>query len=90
MLQFSEHEKMILKILGRRKMTVQKISEEFYLSRGGGVPLSARNYVNMVIRRIAAKCEIHNANWTIKGKGGGRGGKVVWRGLKRLTRSNHN
>ena len=87
MLKFSEHEKMILKILGRRKMTVKELSEEFYSSRQ--VELASRNYVNMIIRRIAAKCEIHQVNWTIKGKGGGRHGKTVWRGLKRLTRSSH-
>lgn len=81
---FSEHENMILKILGRRKMSIQEISDSFYHSRE--VPLASRNYVALVIRRIEAKCEKDKLSWTIRGKGIGRGGKTVWRG-KRVRNS---
>jgi hypothetical protein len=75
---FSEHEKMVLKILGRRKMTVQEISDTFYHSRQ--VPLADRNYVAGILRRIEAKCEKEDLDWTLLSEGTGRGGKTVWRG----------
>lgn len=80
MFSFSEHEKLVLTIIGRRKMTVQEISDTFYHSRE--VPLAERNYVANIIRRIAAKCEKQKLEWTLLGKGGGRGGRTVWRGKR--------
>lgn len=77
---FSEHEKLVLEILGRRKMTVQEISDTFYHSRE--VPLADRNYVAGIIRRIEAKCEKDKLDWTVLSKGSGRGGKTVWRGKR--------
>lgn len=77
---FSEHEKMVLKILGRRKLTVQEISDSFYHSRE--VPLASRNYVGLVLRRIEAKCEKFKLKWTVHGEGSGRHGKTVWRGKR--------
>lgn len=74
---FSEHEKLILKILGRRKLTIQEISDSFYHSRE--VPLTSRNYVAGIIRRIEAKCEQQKLGWTIHARGTGRGGRTVWR-----------
>ena len=74
---FSEHEKMVLQILGRKKMTVQEISDTFYHSLE--VPLAERNYVANIVRRISAKCEKMKLKWTLVGKGGGRGGRTVWR-----------
>lgn len=77
MVVFSEHEKMVLKILGRRKMTIHEIADEFYHSRE--VELAPRNYVAFVIRRITAKCKKMKLKWTLEGKGVGRGGRTVWR-----------
>lgn len=82
---FSEHEKLILEILGRRKLTVQEISDTFYHSQE--VPLASRNYVALIIRRIGAKCEKAKLKWTIHSKGLGRGGKTVWRGKRGRTKN---
>lgn len=82
MVTFSTHEQMILKILGSSKMTIHQLSEGFYGSRS--LPFEGRNYVAKIIRRISAKCEIHKLRWTIKGKGGGRGGRTVWRGVRKI------
>lgn len=83
MAKFSEHEKMVIKILGRSKMTIHDLSESFYGSRN--LPFEGQNYVAKVVRRIASKCEIHKLNWTIKGVGGGRGGRTIWRGIVKFT-----
>lgn len=80
-LTFSEHEKMVLHILGRRKMTVQEISEEFYHARE--LPLESRNYVAQVIRRITRKCDKLELEWTLYGRGGGRGGRTIWKDKRR-------
>lgn len=77
---FSEHERMVLKIMGRRKLTIQEISDTFYHSQE--VPLASRNYVALIIRRIEAKCVKEKLPWTIQSKGLGRGGKTVWRGKR--------
>lgn len=80
MFEFSEHERMVLTIIGRKKMTVQEISDSFYHSQE--VPLADRNYVAGIIRRIEAKCEKQKLKWTLLGKGAGRAGRVVWRGKR--------
>lgn len=80
MFSFSEHEKMILKVLGRRKMSIQELSDCFYHSQE--VELPERNYVAGVIRRINAKCEREKLPWTLLGKGAGRGGRKIWRGKR--------
>lgn len=79
-LGFSEHEQMILHILGRSKMTIEEIALEFYHSRD--LPLEPRNYVAQVVRRIDRKCDKLKLGWTLKGKGGGRGGRTIWRGKR--------
>jgi len=94
--QFSDDEKEILRIIGRRKMTIQDISSKFY--RCKEVPLADRNYIACVIRRVNAKCSKNKSSWVLVGEGSGRGGRVVWKGKrrtqlivyeeKRLTESN--
>lgn len=83
---FSTHESMLLKRLGRRKMSIQDLSDKFY----GGVAqtdLAQRNYVAGITRRIKAKCEKKKLKWTLLDQGTGRGGKIIWRG-KRARRKN--
>lgn len=77
---FSEHEKMVLVILGRRKLSIQEISDSFYHSRQ--VPVAEKNYVAGILRRIEAKCLKNKLKWTINGRGCGRGGRIVWRGKR--------
>ena len=74
---FSESEESILKIIGRRKMTIAEITEEYFAYVEPR--LDDNNYVGSVIRRIKKKCDFHKLPWTLVGKGGGRGGRTVWR-----------
>lgn len=86
MFEFSDHERMILFILGRKKkMTIQEISNIFYHSQQK-VPLAKRNYVAGIIRRIEAKCEKKKFKWTLLGEGSGRGGRIIWRGKRGRTK----
>ncbi len=75
---FSTNEAQVLKIIGRRKMTIIEITDKYYHSRGPR-PMNANNYIGMVVRRINTKCEYHNLPWGLEGTGMGRGGKTVWR-----------
>lgn len=76
-LKFSDNEKLIIHILGNRKMTIQEISEEFYHSKEQ--PLEGQNYVASVVRRITRKTDKMKLDWTLNGKGGGRGGRTIWK-----------
>lgn len=66
----------ILKIVGRRKMTISEIAERFY---GTDCPFEPGNVVASAVRRINKKCERHELPWTLEGEGGGRHGRTVWR-----------
>lgn len=82
---FSEAEKQVLKILGRKKMTITAIAEDFYFD--GDIPEIAdpNNYIGRVLRRIKRKCEFNKLDWTIEGKGAGSHGRTVWKS-KRSSR----
>ena len=73
--QFSKAEIRVLQILGDKKMTIAEITEKFY----GEAPFDANNIIASVVRRITAKCNYYNLDWKLKGIGGGRGGRTVWR-----------
>jgi hypothetical protein len=73
---FSAHEEQVLKIIGRKKITVAEITESF---KSEQPHLDTQNYVASVIRRINRKCVHHKLDWTLVGKGTGRGGRTVWR-----------
>jgi len=75
---FSPAEKLVLEILGRRKMTIASITEEYCNTLQKDL-MMPNNYIAAVIRRIALKCEHYNLNWTLTGQGSGRGGRTVWR-----------
>lgn len=78
---FSTNEQMVLKILGRRKMTIAEIADDF-VSDSTADLLELQNYVAGVVRRINRKCKTHHIEWVIEGKGGGRHGRTVWRARK--------
>jgi hypothetical protein len=73
---FTAPEKEVLKILGRKKLTISQI-----VSRWGGPShaLDRNNYIASVIRRINKKCKHHGLTFSIAGEGAGRGGKTVWK-----------
>ncbi len=72
---FSPHEKDILKIIGRKKLTIGQVTSEFFKEE----TFEGNNYVAAIIRRIVRKCEHHQLTWTLKGQGAGRSGRTVWR-----------
>lgn len=74
---FSENEKKVLKIIGRRKRTIKEITKIFY--KGEKFPIGANNNVGATIRRIIKKCEWNELPWTIEGYGSGRRGRTVWK-----------
>lgn len=76
---FSEHEKLVIDIIGRRKMTIADITSEFYKQTQDDEPFEPNNHIAGVIRRIVKKCEHHKMTWTLEGEGTGRGGRTVWR-----------
>lgn len=73
---FSPTESKILKILGRRKLTIAEITERFH---EGKIPPEANNNIAAAVRRIRMKTVVHDLNWTIHGSGTGRAGRTVWR-----------
>ena len=74
---FSNHEKTVLGIMGKKEMTITNISQVFY--EDAVRPLNGENYIAGVIRRIKDKCEYNELTWTIMGIGAGRGGRTVWK-----------
>lgn len=77
---FSPAERDLITLIGRRKVTITKLVEEYF--KDEDPPFEANNYVASVIRRIAKKCEHHKLNWTLDGEGAGRGGRTVWRTVR--------
>lgn len=73
---FSDHERLVLGLLGKRRMTIADLAKKF---EGDFKNLDTQNYVASVIRRINKKCEFNGLDWMIKGEGVGRGGRTVWR-----------
>ncbi len=74
---FSPTEEKVLRILGKKKMTVTDIAVELYKS--DKKPINPNNVVSGAIRHINRKCEYHHLAWFINGAGLGRGGKTVWK-----------
>ena len=60
---FSDREEKIIKIIGRKKTTLEKINTELF--RKGDRPFDSIIHVSNSVRRIIKKCEFHNLNWTL-------------------------
>lgn len=58
---FSPRENEIIKIIGRKKVTLVYIAEELFA--GKREPLDATISVNNSVRRINKKCEYHDLSW---------------------------
>ncbi len=74
---FSPHESEILKIIGKRKVTIAEITAEFYAERTK--LFDSSNYIASVVRRINRKCDHIKAPWRLAGSGSGRHGRKIWR-----------
>lgn len=80
---FSETEFKVLKIIGRKHMTVKEVTRRFYSKKKR--PLNGRNLIAGTIVRINRKSKYHKLPWFLNGAGSGRGGRTVW-----LDRWTHN
>lgn len=76
---FSFSELLVIKIMGKKKMTIAEITKEMYIDDEEAAPIEPNNYVASVVRKISKKCDYHKLPWTINGEGNGRGGRTVWR-----------
>lgn len=59
-MMFSKKEEQILKILGRRKMTIREIAQKIKSNNFDIEIITSNN-----IRRIARKCEHYKLTWTL-------------------------
>jgi hypothetical protein len=62
---FSEREEAIIKIIGRKKMTIKDICEELFSDTRTNRPFDAEISVGNTIRRIVEKCEYNKLDWTL-------------------------
>jgi hypothetical protein len=73
---FSPRETKILKLLGKKKLSIRVLSEKYYEDEA--CPINPGNLIAGAISRINAKCTYNKLDWFIQGEGLGRGGKIVW------------
>lgn len=73
---FSPTEEKVLKILGKRKMTIKVLTEKYF--KGQKKPYNPNNVISGAIVRINRKCEYYDIGFHVKGEGLGRHGKTVW------------
>ena len=58
-------EKDILKIIGRRQLTIKLIASELF-RRSDNVPFDTAVTVNNSIKRIIKKCKLNKLDWTLE------------------------
>lgn len=74
---FSKREEEILKIIGRKKITIKVICEELFVhTHPSERPFDAEISVGNSVRRIIEKCDYNRLNWTLS-KGKMKGGKLL-------------
>lgn len=74
---FSPTEEKVLKILGKRRLSIRELSNRYF--GYSEQVLNPNAVVSSAILRINRKCKYHKLKWFINGSGSGRGGKTVWR-----------
>ena len=62
MKHFSERESAIIKIIGKKSVTVEDISNQLFKL---GAPLDSGVLITNSIRRIIKKCQHHELEWTL-------------------------
>ncbi len=60
---FSDREQDIIKIIGRKRITLTEISVELFKKRDE--PFDSVISVSNAVRRIVKKCSYHNLDWTL-------------------------
>lgn len=74
---FSPLQIKVLRVLGRRRLSIEKITQGVYAHKKR--PVDSTNGVGQAVRRINRKCKYHKLPWFLNGMGKGRSGKVVWK-----------
>lgn len=59
----SEREELILKVIGKKKMTLQEISDEVFADERK--PFDDVQTIRNSIERIISKCAHHKVDWTL-------------------------
>jgi hypothetical protein len=62
---FSPREELILKVLGKKKLTLREIVTEMFADKPREKPFDAEISIGNSIRRIIEKCEFHKIEWTL-------------------------
>lgn len=63
MIRLSKREEEVMKILGKKAMSLEEIAKVFYKS---DLPFDASNLMGNIVRRIRRKCEFDKkTDWTI-------------------------
>jgi len=73
---FSPTENLVLKTLGKKKMTVADITSKIF--EDPEKVMNPNAVVSSAIIRINKKCKFHKLSWWINSYGLGRAGKTVW------------
>lgn len=60
---FSEREEKVIKIIGRKNLTIGEIAEQLFDEEDR--PFEPRISVSNCVRRIVEKCKHHKLNWTL-------------------------
>lgn len=61
----SPREKDILKIIGRKKVTIKLIAHELF-RKSDNPPFDSEITINNSVKRIIRKCKYHKLNWTLE------------------------
>jgi hypothetical protein len=73
---FSDRESTLLRILGKKKLTIEQLTNQYFLD---GRSFNRQQVIGNAIRSIQKKCEFYKLPWRLSSNGGGRGGKTVWK-----------
>lgn len=74
---FSKQESKVLRILGRKKLTITELADEYF--KDEEKVIDPNNTICGVITRINRKCDFNNLDWFVSGEGLGRHGRTVWK-----------
>lgn len=79
-IKFSPLENRVFGVIGKRKISVEQITQEIYgqLPAGRTAPKIPRNSIVCAIRSINRKLEKKGYKQRINGENRGRYGKIVW------------
>lgn len=78
---FSDLETKIINRLGSKKMSITNLARSVY--QKAQPPLNSNNTISATIGQINKKCDYYELKWFIDGIGAGRGGRTVWKEVRK-------